>query len=104
MATACSTSRRVRLATTTAEATFNQALAIPSNMGDPIEYDGSTTGPGYNEKGSPLQVSWSVRPEVAKVSVASVGKWCEDNVFAESHGHGVRNLVTNPDLLSEIDF
>ena len=24
------------------------------------------------------------------------------NIFDEDHAHGVRNLVTNPDLLSEI--
>jgi hypothetical protein len=82
---------------------FNQALNIPDNTGDPIEYDGSTTGPGFNEQGSPLQVSWSVRPKVAKVSIASVGKWCESNVFDEGKAHGVRNLVVNPDLISDID-
>ena len=79
---------------------FNQALHIPSNTGTPVTYDGSTTGPGYNEIGSPLQVSWSVRPKVLKVDIKSVGKWCEGNVFKEDHAHGVRNLVTNPALLS----
>ncbi len=84
------------------KAGLHQALNIPSNTGDPIQYTGSTTGPGYNEKGSPFQVSWSVRPKVAKVNIASVGKWCEGNTFNEDHAHGVRNLVTNPDLLSKI--
>ena len=79
-----------------------QALNIPSNTGTPIQYTGSTTGPSYNEKGSPLQVSWSVRPQVAKVSIQSVGKWCEGNTFDEDHAHGVRNLVINPDLISDI--
>lgn len=79
-----------------------QAVNIPSNTGTPIQYAGSTTGPGYNEKGSPFQVTWSVRPNVAKVNIESVGKWCEGNVFNEDHAHGVRNLVTNPDLLSKI--
>lgn len=82
---------------------FHQALNIPDNTGEPIEYDGSTTGPGFNEKGSPLQVSWSVRPRVAKVSIDSVGQWCEDNVFDEDHAHGVRNLVVNPDLISDLE-
>jgi len=77
-----------------------QALNIPGNMGTPVQYAGSTTGPGYNEKGSPFQVTWSVRPKVAKVNIATVGEWCKGNVFKEDHGHGVRNLVTNPDLLS----
>jgi hypothetical protein len=82
---------------------FHQALNIPANTGEPIEYDGSTTGPAYNEKGSPLQVSWSVRPKVAKVNIATVGSWCEDNVFNEDHAHGVRNLVINPNLISDLD-
>ena len=81
----------------------HQALNIPDNTGDPIQYQGSTTGPSYNEAGSPFQVSWSVRPKVAKVNIASVGKWCEGNSFDEDHAHGVRNLVKNPDLLSRIE-
>jgi len=79
-----------------------QATGIPDNTGRPIQYEGSTTGPGYNEKGSPFQVTWNVRPKVAKVNIATVGTWCEKNDFNENHGHGVRNLVMNPDLLSEI--
>lgn len=78
-----------------------QAMNIPNNMGTPIQYAGSTTGPGYNEKGSPFQVTWSVRPNVAKVNIKTVGKWCKGNVFKEDHAHGVRNLVTNPDLISK---
>jgi len=79
-----------------------QAINIPSNTGTPVQYAGSTTGPSYNEKGSPYQVSWSVRPNVAKVDINSVGKWCKGNVFDEDHGHGVRNLVKNPALISNI--
>jgi hypothetical protein len=79
-----------------------QATNIPTNTGVPVEYEGSTTGPGYNEKGSPFQVTWGVRPHVAKVNIETVGEWCEGNDFNEDHGHGVRNLVTNPDLLSEM--
>ncbi len=79
-----------------------QALNIPSDTGTPVQYAGSTTGPGYNEKGSPFQVSWSVRPQVAKVNITTVGTWFSDNVFNEDHAHGVRNLVTNVDLLSKI--
>jgi len=81
---------------------LHQALNIPDNMGTPVQYAGSTTGPGYNEKGSPFQVTWSVRPKVAKVNIKTVGAWCKGNVFNEDHAHGVRNLVTNPDLLSAI--
>ncbi|MBL4828147.1 MAG: hypothetical protein JKY66_10645 [Spongiibacteraceae bacterium] len=80
-----------------------KTLNIPKNTGTPIEYAGSTTGPSYNEKGSPLQVTWSVRPKVAKINIETVGKWCEGNAFNEDHAHGVRNLVTNPDLLSKIE-
>jgi hypothetical protein len=81
---------------------LHQATNIPSNTGTAIQYAGSTTGPSYNEKGSPFQVSWSVRPNVAKVNIESVGKWCESNTFNEDHAQGVRNLVTNPDLISKI--
>jgi hypothetical protein len=81
---------------------LHQATHIPSNTGKAVQYAGSTTGPSYNEKGSPFQVSWSVRPNVAKVNIESVGQWCKGNVFDEDHAHGVRNLVTNPDLISEI--
>ncbi len=81
---------------------FQQALAIPTDTGNPIQYSGSTTGPSYNEQGSPFQVTWSVRPKVAKVNIETVGSWCKGNVFEEDHAHGVRNLVKNPKLLSEI--
>lgn len=82
---------------------YHQALNIPSDTGTPITYGGSTTGPSYNEKGSPLQVSWSVRPEVKKISISSVGAWLGNNIFDESYAHGVRNLVTNPALISNIN-
>lgn len=81
---------------------FQQAVNIPNNTGTAVQYLGSTTGPGYNEEGSPFQVSWSVRPKVAKVNIDSVDTWCKGNTFDEDHAHGVRNLVTNPDLLSAI--
>ena len=81
---------------------FYQALNIPDNTGDPIQYASSTTGPSYNENGSPFQVTWNVRRKIAKVNIKSVGEWCKGNVFNEDHAHGVRNLVVNPDLLSNI--
>lgn len=90
------------LAKVSEENGYYQAPNIPTNMGQPIQYLGSTTGPGYNEKASPLQVSWSVRPQVAVVDINSVGEWCNDNVFNEDHAHGVRNLVQNTKLLSPI--
>lgn len=81
---------------------YQQALNIPTNTGDPIEYLGSTTGPGYNEIGSPFQVTWSVRPNVLKVDINTVGTWLQSNVYQEDHAHGVRNLVINPKLLSDV--
>ncbi|WP_299652517.1 delta-class carbonic anhydrase [uncultured Tateyamaria sp.] len=82
---------------------YHQALNIPSDTGTPITYDGSTTGPDYNEKGSPIQVSWSVRPQVQKLYIGSVAEWMRANIFDERKAHGVRNLVKNPDLISDID-
>lgn len=79
-----------------------QAPNMPTDAGDAIAYDGSTTGPSYNEKGSPFQVSWNVHTKVTKVSIASVAKWLADNAFDEDHAHGVRNLVDDPALLSKI--
>jgi len=81
---------------------FQQARGIPADTGTPVQYAGSTTGPAYNEVGSPLQVTWSVRPRVAKVNIASVATWCQGNVFQEDHAHGVRTLVTQPHLLAPI--
>jgi hypothetical protein len=49
-------------------------------------------------------VTWSVRPECAKLDIGSLHKWASDgNVFKENHSHGVRQLVTAPELLSPIN-
>ena len=82
---------------------LNQVPKLPSNLGTPVVYSGSTTGPSYNEKGSPFQVTWSVRPNVTKLNIYSVEAWINNNPFGENHAHGVRNLVTNTDLLSQIN-
>ena len=83
---------------------LHQAKALPTNTGSPVVFLGSTTGPKYTEqKCSPLQVTWSVRPQCAKVDINSLSNWCDENVFKEDRGHGVRKLVTNPKLLSEIE-
>ena len=81
---------------------FYQAPNIPSNTGTAVHYEGSTTGPDYNEKVSTLQVTWNVRPNIAKVNISTVDTWFHHNDFAEHHAHAVRNLVVNPELLSEI--
>ena len=83
---------------------FHQVKSIPNNTGTPVEFMGSTTGPSYSEqKCSALQVTWSVRPQCAKLDINTIGKWCESNIFEEDHAHGVRKLVTDPRLLSPIN-
>lgn len=93
----------VQLAEIAQQGELFQAPNIPSTLGTPITYAGSTTGPSYNEVASPVQVSWSVRPDVLKLDISSVGDWLKDNVFDEKYAHGVRNLVVNPDLISSLD-
>lgn len=73
---------------------------IPDNLGEPVTYAGSTTGPSYNLKPSPLQVTWNVRPKVVKVDILSLSQWFKSNPFDEDHAHGVRNLILDPALLS----
>jgi hypothetical protein len=81
----------------------HQAKAIPGETGEPIVFRGSTTGPKFTQSQcSPFKVTWSVRPQCAKVNIASLHKWAEGNVFEETHSHGVRQLVTAPELLSPI--
>ncbi|MEM8930747.1 MAG: delta-class carbonic anhydrase [Acidobacteriota bacterium] len=69
-----------------------------------VQFLGSTTGPSYNKKDacSPFQVTWHVDPGCRALNKASLDGWCGDNVFEEDHAHGVRNLVVDPKLLSEI--
>ena len=82
---------------------FHQAKAIPNTTGIPVEFMGSTTGPKYTEQAcSALQVTWSVRPQCAKLDINTIGAWCESNVFDEDHAHGVRKLVTDERLLAPI--
>ncbi len=84
---------------------FHQAKAIPSDTGEPVEFLGSTTGPSYTEQTcSPMKVTWSVRPQCKKISMQSLHLWAEQgNVFNETKSHGVRQLVTSPELLSPIE-
>ena len=81
-----------------------QAKSIPANTGAPVQFPGSTTGPSYDDKTcSDFKVTWSVRPQCAKLDINSVAAWCKaGNVFAEDHAHGVRKLVTNPSHLAPI--
>lgn len=82
----------------------HQAKALPSGTGTPVVFRGSTTGPSYTQSVcSPLSVTWSVRPQCSKVDINSLNKWAKSgNVFNEKKSHGVRQLVTAPELLSPI--
>ncbi len=84
---------------------LHQPRALPAGTGTPVVFRGSTTGPSYTQSQcSPMQVTWSVRPQCARVDVASLHRWAEQgNVFNESKSHGVRQLVTAPELLSPIE-
>ena len=83
----------------------HQAKAIPSTTGDPALFRGSTTGPSYDQsKCSAARVTWNVRPQCARLDINSLHRWAEQgNVFNETGSHGVRQLVTAPELLSPID-
>lgn len=82
----------------------HQAKAIPADTGTPVQFLGSTTGPKYTEQVcSPAQVTWSVRPNCAKVDINSLHRWAEKNAFAEKKSHGVRELVKDTRLLSPIN-
>lgn len=84
---------------------LHQPKAIPSDTGTPVVFRGSTTGPSYDQATcSPLKVTWSVRPSCAKVDISSLNEWAANgNVFNETKSHGVRQLVTAPELLSPIE-
>lgn len=83
---------------------LDRAKMIPSNTGTPVVFRGSTTGPSFNQSVcSPLKVTWSVRPQCAKLDINSLHRWAENgNVFNELESQGVRQLVTAPELLSPI--
>jgi hypothetical protein len=82
----------------------HQPKALPTGTGTPVVFAGSTTGTKYTQRVcSPLQVTWSVRPQCAKLDIGSLNRWAENgNVFKEDHSHGVRQLVTAPELLAPI--
>ncbi|XBQ17097.1 MAG: delta-class carbonic anhydrase [Oceanicaulis sp.] len=87
------------------EAGLHQPRALPTGSGDPVLFRGSTTGPSYDQQTcSPLQVTWNVRPQCQKVDISSLHRWAaEGNAFNETESHGVRQLVTAPELLSPIE-
>jgi hypothetical protein len=81
---------------------LHQAKALPPATS--VVFGGSTTGPDYDadSKCSPVKATWSVRPTCVKLNIVSLHKWCENNAFGEDHGHGLRALVTKPELLDKI--
>ncbi len=82
---------------------YQQPNGLPKNTGTPVEFIGSTTGPSYNDQAcSPLAVTWSVRPQCAKLNINTLGEWCKGNMYGEDHAHGVRKLVTHRKLLAPI--
>jgi hypothetical protein len=82
----------------------HQPKSVPAGTGTPVVFLGSTTGPSYTQSVcSPAQVTWSVRPTCAKVDIGSLNAWAaKGNAFQEVESHGVRQLVTEPALLSPI--
>lgn len=84
---------------------LHQPRALPTGTGNPVTFRGSTTGPKYTQDTcSPLQVTWSVRPRCTRLNIESLDAWgAEGNIFEEDHSHGVRSLVTAPELLAPID-
>ena len=83
---------------------LHQAKAIPTGTGEPVVFRGSTTGPSYNQSEcSPMKVTWSVRPNCMKLDINSLHEWAKSgNIFNETKSHGVRQLVTAPELLAPI--
>lgn len=83
----------------------HQPKSLPAGTGTPVTFIGSTTGTSYTqEKCSPFQVTWNVRPQCAKLDINSLNAWAEaGNVFKEDHSHGVRQLVTAKELLAPIN-
>jgi hypothetical protein len=84
---------------------LHQAKSLPGGTGAPVVFAGSTTGPKYTQSVcSPLQVTWSVRPNCARLDVNSLHRWARaGNVFKANESHGVRQLVTEPRLLAPIN-
>ena len=84
---------------------LHQAKMIPTGTGEPVQFRGSTTGPSYDQSTcSPARVTWNVRPRCAKLDINSLHHWAASgNVFNETKSHGVRQLVTAPELLSPIE-
>jgi len=65
-----------------------------------VVYNGSTTGPTYNnDHCSAMQVTWDVKETCDTLNLETLVNWSEEN---HEHAHGVRDLVTDAKLLSKI--
>ncbi len=88
---------------TTSKDGFQQVTQLPDRS-DALEFLGSTTGPKYTEQTcSPLQVTWNVSQSCQLLDISSLHEWCKENPFEEDHAHGIRTIVTTPELLSPIE-
>lgn len=68
-----------------------------SAIGDVVSYNGSSTGPKYNNSScSPVQAGWNVDRNCGEVTLSAIEGWLADGgkKFNESHAHGARELVT----------
>ena len=84
----------------------NFSADAPIIHNDPrVVYTGSTTGPVYsNDHCSPYQVTWDVKTTCDTLDIDDFSKWCSENKYGDHHAHGVRELVTPKNLLSEISM
>jgi Delta carbonic anhydrase len=77
-------------------------ITLPRSRGA-VEYLGSTTGEKYNNGTcSPYAVTWNVSPTCSPLKFKTINEFCGDNIFKEDRAHGVRQLVSKPELLSAI--
>ena len=59
-----------------AKSNYHQTYALPSNTGKPVKYLGSATGEGLSKQEcSNLSVSWSIRPQCARLDINSLNEW-----------------------------
>jgi hypothetical protein len=79
----------------------------PPPTGELARYFGSTTGTLYDGKCSPIQSGWRVDRSCGELKLSALEGWLQDprgaKRFNESRPHGVRELVTDPKLLSRLD-
>lgn len=79
----------------------------PPPTGELARYFGSTTGAVYNGTCSPIQSGWRVDRSCGELKLSALEAWLQDPrgaiLFNESKPHGVRELVTDPKILSRLE-